>query len=932
MKNLSNNILLVEDNVIIAFDQKIQLEKRGYSVIHIVNGEKAVEFVKTTEHDIDLILMDIDLGKGIDGTQATREILEIKEIPVVFLSSHTEPEIVGRTETITSYGYVVKNSGITVLDTSIKMAFKLFDANKDILKHKADAEKTTKALQKTVDNLNFLSTISQEQAETHNLNELIQLIIKQLLNLTNAVFVTFSEYNSKEKLLKNMKVSADQAVLNLGIKVVGKKILETEVPVDDLYYKNITTERIQVFPSLYEDTNGAISLKVSTALHKTFNLSNIWGLSYAINDTLFGASVFALKKGQEAPDKKVLNSFINITSISIRRLILEQKLRDQVQSLKNVNDIYTQLSAKENRIRIMQDMLDNYEEAIWTVDKDFKYTFINSYFARDYKNAFGIELKTGMNNFDIKQPELIEFWKPKYELALKGERTSFEFIENALRDKRYFQVNLNPIYTNSNITGVSAISVDITRQKLAEIKALEEISKSQKYLDIAGVMFIAINKDSIITLVNKKLCESTEYTEEELVGENWFIKMIPERLQSEIIPVSKKLLAGEIEPVEYYENPILTKSGKEIIVAWHNTILKDEKGNITGHLSSGNDITEQLIMETKIKENEELLRTVTDYTNDWEYWISNKNKYFFISPSVETITGYKPEEFYNIPGLYEKLIYPEDRGIFLNHKGIHLKEREPIDFRILTKDNEIKWISHICREIFDKNGSSMGIRGSNRDITLRKGVDAKVKKLLTEKELILQEVHHRIKNNMATLISLISLQTNTVSGKEAQNALLEIENRIRTMMVLYDTLYRSTDFQSTSTKLYLSALLDNIIGNFPESNKITVTKNISNFQVDAKTIFNLGIIINELITNSMKYAFKGRSTGEIILSANIKSNNIVIVLEDNGIGLPGDIDLTNNPGFGMKLIMMLVEQMEGSINIERKNGTKFTIIINLEQR
>lgn len=101
---------------------------------------------------------------------------------------------------------------------------------------------------------------------------------------------------------------------------------------------------------------------------------------------------------------------------------------------------------------------------------------------------------------------------------------------------------------------------------------------------------------------------------------------------------------------------------------------------------------------------------------------------------------------------------------------------------------------------------------------------------LKEKELILQEVHHRFKNNMATLIDLISLQSNIVRGKEAQNVLLEIENRIRTMMVLYETLYRSTDFQSASTKLYLSALLDNIIDNFPESKKITVPKIFPTFR------------------------------------------------------------------------------------------------------
>jgi len=120
-------ILLVEDEVIIAMTEKMTLENYGYNVIVVNSGESAIE-VFINNKTIDIILMDIDLGKGIDGTEAAAIILKDNDIPVVFLSSHTEPEVVEKTERITSYGYVVKNSSITVLDASIKMAFKLFKA------------------------------------------------------------------------------------------------------------------------------------------------------------------------------------------------------------------------------------------------------------------------------------------------------------------------------------------------------------------------------------------------------------------------------------------------------------------------------------------------------------------------------------------------------------------------------------------------------------------------------------------------------------------------------------------------------------------------------------------------------------------------------------------------------------------------------------
>jgi CheY-like chemotaxis protein len=125
-------ILLVEDEVLIAMTEEMTLGECGYSIIIAYSGDEAVKTVEKTPK-IDLILMDINLGDGIDGTEAAKIILKNRKIPIVFLSSHTEPEVVEKTEMITSYGYVVKHSGITVLDASIKMAFKLFDANQKIV-------------------------------------------------------------------------------------------------------------------------------------------------------------------------------------------------------------------------------------------------------------------------------------------------------------------------------------------------------------------------------------------------------------------------------------------------------------------------------------------------------------------------------------------------------------------------------------------------------------------------------------------------------------------------------------------------------------------------------------------------------------------------------------------------------------------------------
>ena len=125
-------LLLVEDDFLLAMTETYWLNDAGYSVIHAAKGEKAIETVREKKGEIDLILMDINLGRGMDGTQAAQEILKENDIPLLFLSSHTEKEVVEKTEKITSYGYVVKDSNEVVLLASIKMAFKLHSANKEL--------------------------------------------------------------------------------------------------------------------------------------------------------------------------------------------------------------------------------------------------------------------------------------------------------------------------------------------------------------------------------------------------------------------------------------------------------------------------------------------------------------------------------------------------------------------------------------------------------------------------------------------------------------------------------------------------------------------------------------------------------------------------------------------------------------------------------
>ncbi|MBN2237616.1 MAG: PAS domain S-box protein [Bacteroidales bacterium] len=264
-----------------------------------------------------------------------------------------------------------------------------------------------------------------------------------------------------------------------------------------------------------------------------------------------------------------------------------------------------------------------------------------------------------------------------------------------------------------------------------ELEILKAKDKTKMLLDCAGVMFIEMDTDGVVQLVNKKACEIFGYTEEEMLGKGWFENFVPERIKSEILPISKKLLSGEIESTEYYENPIRTKSGEEKIIYWHNTAVKDSKGKIIGHLSSGEDITERKKSAAALKENEEKFRTVADYTYNWEYWQDEEGNFIYVSPSCKRMTGYEPQDFYKDKDLFCKLLHPDDKALFLNHKHNFDEKgnRKAIDYRIITRSNEIQWIGHVCQRVIDEKGIAQGVRGSNRLITQYKKAEERVQLL-----------------------------------------------------------------------------------------------------------------------------------------------------------------------------------------------------------
>jgi two-component sensor histidine kinase len=207
----------------------------------------------------------------------------------------------------------------------------------------------------------------------------------------------------------------------------------------------------------------------------------------------------------------------------------------------------------------------------------------------------------------------------------------------------------------------------------------------------------------------------------------------------------------------------------------------------------------------------------------------------------------------------------------------------------------------------------------------RKEAEARIESLLREKEALLHEVHHRVKNNMGTMVSILSLQSRACGEGPAREALLDAMGRLQSMGTLYDKLYRSEELREMSLRDYLPALVEEIVAQYPNAAQVELRTEIEDFPLGVKPLSTLGILVNELVSNAMKYAFPGGRRGAIRVSARAKERRVLVLVEDDGIGMPAGVGLESSTGFGLGLVAILAEQLGGSIALSRRRGASFRL-------
>jgi len=309
-----------------------------------------------------------------------------------------------------------------------------------------------------------------------------------------------------------------------------------------------------------------------------------------------------------------------------------------------------------------------------------------------------------------------------------------------------------------DVIGYQSSVFDVTKERLSERILLEEKAKSSLYLEIAPVIIIALDFQGKVTLINKKGSEMLGYKDQDLIGLDWFSCCLPSGQIKPVKDVFRKLMKGEAKFAEHYENLIITKQGKEKLISWSNTILKDEKGKTSGILSSGVDITEKNKVKVALKESEERFRDVALSSSDWLWEINAQGQYTFVSEGVKKVLGYEPKaligktpfdymlkkEAQRIRAVFQQFILGKEKIVDLENWNRHKDGRKVL---LLTSGVPV----------LDKNGKLEGYRGVDKDITEVHAARVKLKKHTEELERMNKLMIGREKK-MAELKKEINIQ------------------------------------------------------------------------------------------------------------------------------------------------------------------------------
>ncbi|MCK9152462.1 PAS domain S-box protein [Methanobacterium alcaliphilum] len=1015
---MSLNILIVEDEAITALDIKKKLEYWGYKVPKIAHtGVDAIKYAENTNPDI--ILMDIILKGKMDGIETAKAIKRNFDIPVIYLTAHSEDKIMTRAKHTHPYGYLIKPIDEKELHFALDSA---------IFKHK-----TEKKLEKSNRALRMISECNQAIVRIKNtdilLNKICRIIVEE--GDYKLAWIGMAQDDETKSIKPAAQYGFDDGYLEqlnfswgenkYGNGPAGRSIRNAEISIfkdlshnpDFEPWRKLALKRgynsIVALPLFIEDKIigslniyspeedafddeelnllNELSEDISFFLesqklrdkhdHAVHNLKNSKiRLKNMINTAPFGAHVFKLNnndklilKGYNSSADKILGidhekfigksveeAFPELISSELPKIYrktalkwedsVEDKIEYYSPNIKSIFDIRLVNTGKREvtvffiditQVKKAQIALEKSEEKFRLLaenSQDIIYRMSlpegeYEYISPSSTDIFGYSPQEFYKNplilNKIIHPEWRQYFQIQWNNLLKGKVPAFyefEIIDKQGNVKWIHQRNTLIKDLKGQAKYIQGIVSDLTEKKKMEDKLKESERRYRNIFENSDEGIYQSTPEGKYISLNPAFAHMAGYKNPQEMIET--VKNIAELYVDPQQREEIKKTLKEKGVLRDYIAQIYQKNGEKIWVSIYAKAIKDED-NILYYEGTTQDITEKKKMEDALKESEEKYRNIVEAANEG-IWAMNKNFITtFVNRQMAEILGYEIEE---ILGKNITFFMLEEE---LNKHNQRMKNRirglpDKYICKFRRKNGDELWAIVSATPLKNKNGEFDGSFAMLTDITPQKEYEEKIKTALKEKELLLSEIHHRVKNNMQIISSLLNLQNSYLNDERDLELFIESQNRVKSMALIHEKLYRSKDLVEIDFGEYIRDLVYYLFYTYiddPERIKLDFDTDILNLNLE--TSIPCGIIINELVTNSLKHAFPGKMKGIITTTLKKENNEFILSIKDNGIGFPDNIDFKNMDSLGLRLVINLVDQIDGTISMACNCGTEFRI-------
>jgi PAS domain S-box-containing protein len=617
--------------------------------------------------------------------------------------------------------------------------------------------------------------------------------------------------------------------------------------------------------------------------------------------------------------------------------------------------------------RCIRGLTESLSEVIFETDMVGNITFVNHAGLKEFGYTKE-QVEGGMTLYDFLPPEKHEEIRKLISQAVVDEPSSWTETLGLRRDGSTFPVSVRAsvIVRDGVFEGLRGIAIDITERKRADAALIKSERRIREVTDALPVVVYETDATGRITFVNATVFEMFGYTKEELEAGMSIFHVVTAADKERARAVFRRRTS--LDSVGRMEYTGLRKDGSTFPVAAHGAPIRRD-GALVGVRGIVVDITEQKRAEERVKEH-------TDTIEILNHIMTEGNRAASVESFAETVTKLTLELMHFDVGTIH-LGDDDTRCAHLRYatgipdavieaiREIPLDEAPYAGFFVEPKPlfvdgHEVSRVPHAAelgleslatvplyrydaligalnvgsfqhhtfsqaeKELLTAIGNEVGV------VIAKLQADELIRAALKERETLLKEIHHRVKNNMQVVSSLLSLQADQATNVEAQAVLTASQSQIRSMALIHEKLYSSGTLSEIDFADYVESLIDELLRMYNVApGAITITTDIEDVHFGVDTAMPCALILNELVSNCLKYAFPDERTGEVTIGFQYADGSYTMTVADDGVGFPADVDFRATGSLGMQLVTALVGQLNGTIEMNREDGTSFVISFSL---